>query len=228
MTSQNHRGRESLIKFAPEGYPFMAAFAALSAAALLLPGHFGRVAAGVLLVVALFMAYFFRDPERTPAEREGYLAPADGKVIVVKEAYEGGHLKKNALQISIFMSPLDVHVNRAPCEGEVVEVKHTPGRYFAAYKDDAHLKNENTAMLLKCGEDSVLLRQVAGFVARRTVCRVRPGDALARGQRFGIIKFSSRVDVYLPLGSAAKVKTGDRVRAGETVIAVGRRKKEGM
>lgn len=205
------------MKLAPEGWPFVAAFVVLTAVVFF---FFGRWPALLPLVLTLFMVYFFRDPDRTPASLEGYLAPADGRVIVVKETFEGTHLKKDALMISIFMSPFNVHVNRAPCKGSVAGVFHTPGKFSAAYKDEASIHNENTVMLLKCGQDDTLLvRQVAGFVARRTVCRVKPGDSLERGQRYGMIKFSSRLDVYLPKGTVPAVKLGDRVKAGETVIA---------
>jgi phosphatidylserine decarboxylase len=118
------------------------------------------------------------------------------------------------------MSPLDVHVNRAPCDGKVITVQYSPGKYMAAYKDDASLKNENIVMVLDSGEGKVLVRQVAGFVARRAVCRAKEGDVLKRGEKYGIIKFSSRLDVYLPKDAEIKVKLGDRVKAGEDVIAV--------
>jgi phosphatidylserine decarboxylase len=132
--------------------------------------------------------------------------------------FEKDHLQAEAKEISIFMSPLDVHVNRAPCDGSVKNVKYSPGKFMVAYKDEASLKNENIALLLEWEEGSVLVRQVAGFVARRAVCRVKPGDILRRGQRYGIIKFSSRLDVYLPKQSKIMVKLGDKVKAGETVI----------
>ena len=213
-----------MFKIAREGYPFIAAFAALTVVVYVLAYAFGaRWIAIVPLTLTLFMFYFFRDPERTPEAPEsngGYLSPADGRVIVVKDAFEGTNLKSDALQISIFMSPFDVHINRAPCEGEVVSIKHTPGGFRAAYSDEAFLKNENTAMVMKCGDDAILLRQVAGFLARRTVNRKGPGDRLSRGERFGMIKFSSRLDVYLPKGTIAKIRVGDRVKAGQTVIGV--------
>ena len=117
------------------------------------------------------------------------------------------------------MSPLNVHVNRAPCDGKVTQVKHTPGQFMAAYKDEASIKNENIVMTLAGEQGRVLVRQVAGFVARRAVCRVRPGDVLKRGERYGMIKFGSRLDVYLPVDAQILVKPGDKVLAGETVIA---------
>jgi phosphatidylserine decarboxylase len=205
-----------MIKIASEGYPFIGTFSALTVLAYFI---FGLWIALLPLCGTLFMVYFFRDPERQPPETEGFLCPADGRVIAIKPIYEGEYLKSNALMISIFMSPFDVHVNRSPCNGEVVEVKHTPGSFKAAYQDDASLKNENTAMLIRCGEVSVLVRQVAGFLARRVVCKVEPGSRLKRGDRFGMIKFSSRLDVYLPENVQVKVKLNEKVRAGETVLA---------
>lgn len=205
-----------MFNYAKEGYPFIAVFAVVTVLAYF---AFGRGIWVVPLILTLFMFYFFRDPDRIPASSEGYISPADGRVIVVNETIEPDYIKGKALQISIFMSPLNVHVNRAPCGGLVEVVKYTPGKYLAAYKDDAPYKNENTVMLLNSPDGKVLLRQVAGFIARRTVCRAKVGDTLKKAERFGLIKFSSRVDVYFPEGSTPVVKVGDKVRAGETVIA---------
>ena len=167
------------------------------------------------------MAFFFRDPERAIPEGKGFfVSPADGKVILVKDVHEKEYLNSDVKEISIFMSPLDVHINRAPCDGKVSVVKYSPGKFMAAYKDDASVKNENIVMVLDAEKDRMLVRQVAGFVARRAVCRVKAGDMLKRGERYGLIKFSSRLDVYLPKDAHIKVRPGDRVRAGETVIAV--------
>jgi phosphatidylserine decarboxylase len=167
------------------------------------------------------MAFFFRDPERNVPDGRGlFVAPADGKVILVKDIYEKDFLKSDAKEISIFMSPLDVHVNRSPCEGKVSAVKYSPGKFMAAYRDEASLKNEHIEMVVEGNQGRILVRQVAGFVARRAVCRARVGDMLRRGARYGIIKFSSRLDVYLPTSAEIKVKVGDRVKAGESVIAV--------
>jgi phosphatidylserine decarboxylase len=167
------------------------------------------------------MVFFFRDPEReTRRDRNMFFAPADGRVISVKEAEENELLNKRALEISIFMSPIDVHVNRSPCDGSVVEVKHYPGRFSPAFKEGSSLMNEHITMLLDTEYGEIVMRQVAGFLARRAVCRVKSGDSLKQGQRYGIIKFSSRVDVFLPLNTRVKVKLHDKVKAGETVIAV--------
>ncbi len=219
-------------KFAPEGNPFLlGSFLITLIAALLLfwswrtGGSAGLVSSLLisfcfLLCLTAFMAYFFRDPERVVPEGRGlFVSPADGKVILVKDVYEKDYLQADTKQISIFMSPLNVHVNRAPCAGKVTYVKHTPGKFMAAYKDDASIKNENIVMALEGERGRVLVRQVAGFVARRAVCRVKPGDLLKRGERYGMIKFGSRLDVYLPADAKISVKLGDRVLAGETVIA---------
>lgn len=204
-----------MTKMAPEGFPFISGFLGLSyLVALFSPW-------GSLLPLALFffMAYFFRDPERhIPEEKNVFVSPADGKVILIQKVSEDKFLKTDAIEVSIFMSPFNVHVNRAPCEGVVEEVVHTPGRFLSAFKHEASLQNENIAMLLNTRHGKILIRQVAGFLARRAVCRVKSGDSLQQGERYGIIKFSSRLDIYLPKEVQISVKLGDRVKAGETVI----------
>jgi phosphatidylserine decarboxylase len=204
-----------MIKLAPEGYPFILGFLILTVlVAVVMPWG-----ATVPFALALFMAYFFRDPERHAPEGENVVvSPADGKVILIQNVYEEKFLKSDALEVSIFMSPLNVHVNRAPCDGNVQTVVHTPGKFLSAFKHEASLQNENIAMLLDTKYGKVLVRQVAGFLARRAVCRVKPGDSLRKGERYGIIKFSSRLDLYLPKSAQLKVKLGDKVKAGETVI----------
>jgi phosphatidylserine decarboxylase len=205
------------MKFAPEGYPFIVVFVVITLSVFL----FGPAWATVIpLVLTLFMLYFFRDPERhIPDNKDIFVSPADGKIIVVREIHESRHLNSDVKQISIFMSPLNVHVNRSPCDGKVKTVRHNAGKFFAAYKDEASVKNENIEMVLETRYGELLVRQVAGFVARRAVCRKNEGDVLMRGERYGIIKFSSRLDVYLPKASTVIVKLGDMVKAGETIIA---------
>ncbi len=204
------------MKFAEEGYPFIGVFAFATAAAYLAgPAWLALIP----LILTLFMAYFFRDPDRGIPEGEGlFVAPADGKVLVMQAVREASYLGGEALQISIFMSPLNVHVNRAPCDGTVEKVVHTEGRFFSAFKPEASVQNENIAMLLNTKYGKVLVRQIAGFLARRAVCRVAPGDILKRGDRYGIIKFSSRVDIFLPSSTVPKIRLGDRVTAGETIL----------
>ena len=205
-----------MIKLAPEGYPFISGALALTVLVFIF------VPVGTLFALALtaFMIYFFRDPERTiPWGRDLFVAPADGKVIVIRDVREERYLKADVKQISIFMSPLNVHVNRAPCDGRVKTVRHNKGRFLAAYKDEASVRNENIEMMLETEYGDILVRQVAGFVARRAVCRKKEGDELKRGERYGVIKFSSRVDVYLPKDVTVKVALNETIKAGETVIA---------
>ncbi len=206
-----------MIKIAHEGYPFIIGSAILTIIIYFITKNWITAIPFLLL---LFMLFFFRDPDRTIPDIEGsVVSPADGKIVYINDINEKEFLKTNVKKISIFMSPLDVHINRAPYEGTVLSVMHTPGGFSAAYKYDASLKNENIAMVLGTKKGDILLRQVAGFLARRAVCRVKPDDFLKRGERFGIIKFSSRVDIYLPINIVIKVKLGDRVKAGESVIA---------
>lgn len=208
-----------MFKLAPEGYPYIVFFSVLTIISFFITG--GIWIALLPFVLTLFMLYFFRDPERIAPEGDNvFVSPADGKVILIKDVYEDRHLKSDAIEVSIFMSPLNVHVNRAPCDGVVESVVHTKGKFLSAFKHEASLQNENIAMLLNTRHGKVLVRQVAGFVARRAVCRVKPGDTLKKGQRYGIIKFSSRLDVFLPKDADIKVKLGDKVKAGETIIGV--------
>ncbi|MCE5194126.1 MAG: phosphatidylserine decarboxylase family protein [Nitrospiraceae bacterium] len=205
-----------MLKFAPEGYFFIAFFGIATIISFLLQGSWFTI---LPFLLTMFMFYFFRDPERKiPEEGDIFVSPADGKIIVIKDTFENEHLKTDVKQISIFMSPLNVHVNRVPCDGTVKTVKYIPGSFKAAYKDEASLKNENIAMVFESRYGNILLRQIAGYIARRAVCRVKAGDSLKRGERYGIIKFSSRVDIYLPKNIDIKVKLGDSVKAGETII----------
>lgn len=193
------------MKIAPEGYPFIITCAALAA---------------LMAILTIFMLYFFRDPERNVPKRDDvFVSPADGRVLLVRDAEESVYCKGPRTQISIFMSPFDVHVNRSPCAGVVREVQRHHGKYVAAYRDEASLQNENTEMAIESKWGVVLVRQVAGYIARRTVCRAKIGDRLGLGDRFGIIKFSSRVDLYLPRECRVAIKPGDRVLAGETILA---------
>jgi phosphatidylserine decarboxylase len=204
-------------KFAPEGYPFIVISGLVTAGAFLWPGPYYVAAPGL---ITLFMLWFFRDPDRdTPRGADLFVSPADGRIIVARPGREEKYLHADVQQISIFMSPLNVHVNRVPCDGMVKTVRHNKGRFLAAYKDEASIRNENIEMVLETGYGDVLLRQVAGFVARRAVCRVSEGMKLMRGERYGIIKFSSRVDIYLPKDAIIKVGLDQNVKAGETVIA---------
>jgi phosphatidylserine decarboxylase len=180
----------------------------------------GHPLAAVPLVLATgFCLWFFRDPERLPPEDERLVvAPADGRVVAVVPEREERWLRGPATRVSIFMSPLDVHVNRSPVSGTVREVQHFAGRFRAAFSDKSSLDNERNAVVLESGGRRFLLVQIAGALARRIVCHVTPGDRLERGQRFGMIMFGSRVDVFMPSGVEPAVAKGARVRAGLSVL----------
>jgi phosphatidylserine decarboxylase len=166
--------------------------------------------------LALFVAFFFRDPERTPPEDPKLLvSPADGKVVYVGPAKDD---TKSGTQISIFLSIFNVHINRSPLSAEITNVRYTPGRFIPAYEDEASEKNEQNEMELSDGSWEVTVRQIAGVVARRIVFSKKKGDYLERGERFGLIQFGSRVDIFLPQEANVRVAEGDKVKGGETVL----------
>jgi phosphatidylserine decarboxylase len=176
--------------------------------------------AGLLAIFTLLVLNFFRDPERhSPKDSGIVLSPADGKVVVIKETLEPDFLKENVMQVSVFMSPLDVHVNRFPISGTVQYFRHIEGEYIAAFEDKSSERNERTHIGVVDGGYRVLFKQIAGAVARRIVAEVKPGQQVIAGERFGMIKFGSRVDILMPKESQIMVKLHDRVTAGETIIA---------
>lgn len=173
-----------------------------------------------LIAVLLFLFYFLRDPERQPPAGDGlFVAPADGRVVTVQQTEEPIFLQGPAIQISIFMSLLDVHVNRAPIAGEVAFREYRPGRFLPAYRHEASYENESSLLGLVTGETRILIKQVAGILARRIVCWPSVGQWLTRGQRFGLIKLGSRVDLFLPPDVEVLVALDEKVRAGETILA---------
>ncbi|HEX8179731.1 MAG TPA: phosphatidylserine decarboxylase [Pyrinomonadaceae bacterium] len=170
-----------------------------------------------LLLLAAFMAYFFRDPRRQMPDEAGVVvAPADGRVTRVGSVAPEQTGAPNV--VSIFLSPLDVHINRAPIAGEITNVTRTPGRFLMATRAEASLVNEQNALTIQGERITVVCRQIAGVLARRIVCWKRAGDRVALGERFGLIKFSSRTDVVLPPEVEIAVKVGERVRGGVTII----------
>jgi phosphatidylserine decarboxylase len=218
------------VPLASEGYPLIGVSLAAAVLFWLLARSTGGAAGRVLstlavvaLVVAGFFVNFFRDPRRLPPRGSNLVvSPADGKIVTLESNVEEQRfLHRPTTKISIFMSPLNVHVNRAPIEGEVVSVSYNHGKFFAAFAEKASLDNEQNAVLMR-GTDGreVLFVQIAGFLARRIVCKVGPGDRLARGERMGMIKLGSRLDVYIPGRVVLNVKNGDMVVAGETVLGV--------
>lgn len=184
------------------------------------PGLFS----GLLLVLAaalwLLILYFFRDPKRQPPAEEGIvLSPGDGEVVAVVEGCEERYLQETVRRISIFLSVTDVHVQRAPVSGRVALVEHRPGQFLQAFRPEASEVNESIAMIIESKYGRVLVKQIAGILARRCVNYAQVGDELTAGQRFGLIRFSSRVDLFLPLEAQILVSVGDRVAGGLTPIA---------
>lgn len=204
-----------------DGYPWVLAplVAGLAAGLLYLfwPAPPLLALALVLLLVTAFMAYFFRDPQRAvPTEAGLVVSPADGKVTRVERLSGDG--ADSPTVVSIFLSPFDVHVNRAPIAGRVVDVTYTKGRFIAATSDNASIVNEQNALTIKGEKMTVVCKQIAGVLARRIVCWKRPGDSLELGERFGLIKFGSRTDLVLPREVEVLVKVGQRVSGGVTII----------
>ena len=180
----------------------------------------GRGWAVPFLVLAAFFVFFFRDPDRTaPTGPNLVVSPADGRVMMAGVEPGPGAPEGKWRQISIFLSPVDVHVNRTPVEGSVTHVEYHPGKFLPAYKAEAGQLNEWTEVWFERQGRTVVCRQIVGILARRIVCRLKPGDRVSRGQRFGVMKFGSRIDLYVPIDARIMVKAGDRVVAGETVLA---------
>ncbi len=191
----------------------------LLAVFVLEPGVIQTALIALSIAMLAFAMNFFRDPNRSTPQRERIIiAPADGKVIVVKKVVENEFFHTEAWLVSIFMSPLNVHVNRNPISGTVRHTRYVKGEYFAAFEDKASEKNEQMIVGIERGDQKVMFKQIAGFIARRIVCRLKPGDTVTAGERFGMIKFGSRVDVLLPASATVCVKVGDKTSAGETIL----------
>lgn len=205
------------VPIAKEGYPFILLGVGLALILWLLGNPLFSF---LLLTLTLFLIYFFRDPERiTPEENKGIISPADGKVISIDEHFENRFLKEKVVKISIFMSLWDVHINRIPINGKISDILYKTGNFFAAFTNKASNLNEHNAILLKTGDHRhILLIQIAGIIARRIVCRIKTGDEVTRGQKFGMICFGSRVEIYLPLDTQLKIKVGEHVKGGKTIL----------
>ncbi len=173
-----------------------------------------------LTIVALWVAYFFRDPERTgPRGDQVVSAPADGKVVLIVDVDEPTFMNGRATRVSIFMNIFSVHVNRYPVSGTVAFAQHTPGKFLNAAVEAASMENEQTSVGIENGSRRVLVRQIAGLIARRIINYAKVGDHATQGDRMGLIRFGSRVDVFLPTSAKVKVKVGDLTVAGQSVIA---------
>jgi phosphatidylserine decarboxylase len=202
---------------AREGWPYLAASVALALAIGRLAGWWWSVPVWLWV---LFVLQFFRDPARAvPGDRRTVVAPADGRIVAVEKA-EDPYLKRSSTKVSVFMNVFNVHSNRSPVDGEVRQAWYDAGRFVNAALDKASVENERNALWLRAdaGQD-VTCVQIAGLIARRILCYVKAGDRLKRGDRFGFIRFGSRVDLYLPLEARVRVELGQKVSAGSTVVA---------
>jgi len=206
-----------LMRIDPAGWPFIGGSLILAILAAL---FFGGGGAALVLVLTCFFLFFFRDPERSiTKDADAVISPADGRVMVAGvptgEACPAG----NWQQISIFLSPMDVHVNRMPIGGRVTKVEYHPGRFLPAYRADAGDLNEYTEVTVDHHGQPIIVRQIVGVLARRIVCRVKEGDVVHAGDRFGVMKFGSRMDIFIPVSAAIAVTVNDKVVGGVTVIA---------
>jgi phosphatidylserine decarboxylase len=201
---------------AKEGWPFLAGALVLS---IVVASGWGWWSIPFWLAT-LFILQFFRDPPRSvPADADAVVSPADGRIVAVEKAWDP-YLDRNALKISVFMNVFNVHSNRSPVDGEVRKGWYFGGKFLNAALDKASLENERNALWIHTDSGAdVTCVQVAGLIARRILCYVQPKDRLKKGQRFGFIRFGSRVDVYLPLGAKPQASVGDKVFAGETILA---------
>jgi phosphatidylserine decarboxylase len=205
------------LPIASQGYPFIAVGLMATALFIFLGYAPGWVLFGILTV---FVIAFFRDPERKPSgEEKTLVAPADGKIILIEEKEMSPFSTGRTVKISIFMSVFNCHVNRVPEKGRIEKILYRPGSFFSADQARASTENEQNALWLKTddGQDISII-QVAGLIARRIVCWVKPGQKLERGERFGLIRFGSRVDLYLPPSVRLRIQRGDRVKGGVTII----------
>jgi phosphatidylserine decarboxylase len=209
--------KKPTVPVAKEGIPFIAFAALLSLILAVLQYSLLCFAA---LTLTAFVLYFFRDPERVhPANPNAFISPADGKVIIAEKISDDRFMQSEVLKISIFMNVFNVHVNRFPCSGTVKEVVLNPGKFYSADSEKGALQNEYCAITVE-SENNIkyCVVQVAGLIARRIICWAEKGDALTTGQRYGLIRFGSRVDLYLPVDFEPTVKVGDKVSAGETIL----------
>ena len=200
----------SRLPLASEGLPFVVPLAAATVVSLLLGWE---LAAGIGVVLTAAVTCFFRDPERVVPQTFGaVVSPADGRVHEIE-------MEAGRCRVSIFLSVADVHVNRAPYAGKVTEVIYKPGRFVPAYRAEASRENESNRVTIDSPDARIAVKQIAGILARRIICRVRPGDELERGQRYGLIRFGSRTDLFLPADADVVAHIGDKVRGGETILA---------
>ena len=209
--------RAAGIPIVKEGLPFVGGLAGIT---LILAIVGWIIPAGVAAGFTLFTAWFFRNPKRTiPQDSNVVVSSGDGKVVAIEEEFEPRYLKQQSIRVTVFLNVFDVHVNRMPCAGTVEGVSYQPGQFLVASRPEATIRNEQNAIMLKTESGAkVLCVQVAGLIARRIVCWVSEGAQVQRGERFGLIRFGSRMDTFLPLDSKIRVAVGDRVKGGETIV----------
>lgn len=185
-------------------------------------GHpYLEIFAGIGVALTILLLYFFRDPERNiPTDSRNIVSPADGKVVEIAEEFEPEYLNEKTKRISIFLSIFDVHVNRVPVSGTIDYLRYQKGAFIQAYKSDASTVNEQTIIGIRSDKSKVVFKQIAGILARRIVCHLRVGNQVMQGDRFGIIKFGSRVDVFLPLNTEIKVRLKQKVKGGASILGV--------
>lgn len=205
------------MRIAKEGLPFIVPFFILALLSLV----FGQWLLFVLsLILTLCFSFFFRNPKRQiPQDKNFILAPADGKIVKIENIESHPSLPYQATAVSIFLSLFDVHITRTPLSGTVREIKHRPGLFFPAYKNEASLRNRSTSILINGDEKNILVNQIAGFAARRIKCFIKRNEKIKKGQKMGLIYFGSRVDIFLPREVRLKIRLNQKVRAGQTKIA---------
>ncbi len=203
--------------FAREGWPFIAGAVAIATLVSMFAGWIWSIP---FWIIALFVLQFFRDPPRiVPQKANAVLSPADGRIVAVENTQDP-YLKRDAIKVSVFMNVFNVHSNRSPVDGRVYDEWYFPGKFINASLPKASLENERNALWIKTDNDlDITCVQIAGLIAKRIVCHTKIGEHLVRGQRFGFIRFGSRVDVYLPLNTEVKVNIGDKVYATLTILA---------
>ena len=223
MTFDPRTSGNGRMRFAREGYPFMLGavlFAALAWIAVPVSGSWTIVPASLLTLLAAFVSYFFRDPEREIPSAEGLvISPGDGKIIDIREVAEPSFIGGPCRRITIFLSVFNVHVQRAPVSGDVAHREYRPGEFAVAWHPKASEKNEQSSLGLIARGHRVLVRQIAGLIARRIVTYPERGGQVERGERIGLIRFGSRVDLFMPLGWSLDCTVGDKVAGGSTVLA---------
>ncbi len=200
-----------------DGLPFFFAFLTVT---IILFVWKGIWISSPLIILSLWCLWFFRDPDRKPenATQNSIVSPADGKIIRIQEVQHPYLLSGTALRVSVFMSVFNVHVNRIPLTGTIQDLEYHKGKFFGAYDDKASIENEQMGIVLKSGMHTIMFVQIAGLIARRIICRLNKGESVVQGQRFGLIRFGSRVDLYLPPQTRLSVKLGDKVLSGQSIL----------